>query len=722
MELIGLRKYDSVNIAPSLKSLAPEEITYYLTTYQNAKDADLPHRIRGIQNMKMTLGLFYDAWPEDLASALLKDGRDPKTYNFAQKFVAAIVGNYIANSFDPKLIDREDDNKDTTSTLDKLNRIYYSDKDLMKYKQSEHQCIWNGVVYRGVEEIQIVRWPDEPRGRIGFASLRPDQVIFDLTNYTDNISRNSKRAWKEFYLTADEMMLYYPWAESRIINAKAAKAQLQSESDMVKRSGQSFDTINQDMNIGGPENRRAHQLLVVECYHIEYEKTSVVIDGNTGYVFSPTGKQVGSEEDFLMLSIEAATKGLTLNPENLHIRENKLPVLYLTTICPELGIVLDNRKDERQLKGHLPFYVWSYVQKSGVTCGVVDFIYPAVQDFNNREAAKSKIITQTQIADKVIIHPLATGDSIDRQRDVVANFNDPRSPIILDRDAPPGMQLISKIPGSNISNAILQDESFKIQLLNDLANVPPAFFGQTGNSAESGVAFGRKVIEGNITHRPQVEALVCHNHDKAEDWTTLAIQLYGGRNEAEKIANYNRSFTTSDTGKISVNNLTGYDNNGEPIVIDDISNLKRVDVIITQSKENDFQRQAKMEMDSNVLRSVQPTATNGIIFAAFLSDFIKSQQFEDDASRSRATEAAELYYNIEKANAEKMLASLQAPPQPQMMGAPGQPEGAPVMAGPEGPGAAPEQPPIAAPEPVPGREGMTTELGERVSTPGSQPA
>jgi len=667
-------------VSTKKKNVLPEDMAWYLDILRKAEVANDKALRIGLRNMRGYLGFDKDQWPDDLVAELEAEGRDVNTYNFLQRQVRIIAGNYIMNWYDPKLVDREDDGKDVNSAIYKLNRIYYADKDHFNYKKSSIMSIENGLVWRGIEELTVERSADEPLGRLAFNSLRPDMVVLDPSIIDDDITRSMRRLWKKFYLTPDEMILYYPDKEGEI------RQRLLPEAVRDKFDGPDYDEHSVDF-FRVERFLFGHKKQVVEYYHIEYEKERKVIHIPSGKTVPETGYPVGTAEDFRSVAIWAASQGYQLQPDDLTIRELVVPVLYRTAFCPDLGIVLDNRKDERQLNGHLPFYVWAYGMKYGKTVGVVDYLYALQNDINSREAQKLKMLTQTPINGKPFIHPDAIGEDQDRLKQEINNFNDSSKPFVFDSEVPAALtdRLIGIIPGTNVNAAIFQDETNKINMIDLIANTPPAMGGYTERSGESALHYGRKVIEGNITHRLSQENLLLKERYKVEDWVTMAVKVYGGRNKDEKMANLNRVFSMKEGDPVVANVLKGFDESGEPMVEGDISSLKRVDVIISQAKENDFQKQAKMEVDSMMLKSIPPTPNNGIVIATYVSDFIKSNTYEDDDQRMQAYEAADLYREIEMTNGKLLLRNLKAqleqPVAPQTPGAPtgqGGPAGAPV--------------------------------------------
>lgn len=641
-----------VQIAVDMKKLMPDEVSVILSEYQSARRATQADRLRFIRNKRTVLSLEYDAWDDQTAADLLAQGREPKSYNLVHKYWRGITGNYIMNSYDPRFVDREDTRVQAASTIAKLNRIWYADKEHFNYSSSHNTCIEDGVMGLGVEELTVVRTPDEPRGRISFNPIPGEFITLDPDAFTDRVSRQAQRCWKDFYLSSTEMIQYFPWMDKEI------REKIKEMSKRSKEAAEDFQQISvgyfhTERRLLGSKHR------VTEYYHFEMTEQDVALDTISGMTLPETEWALGSPEDFMAKQVWAASKGLILSPPDIKVITHDIPVLWCTTFCPDLGIILENRKDERQLNGHLPFYAWSYVMKSGKFIGIPDYLYHAQEDFNKRELAKTKIMAQSPIAGKTVIHPLAFGEnqSESKLREAVAELNDCSKPLVLDRDAPPNMtaSLVHVMQGSQVPGAIFQDQAFKLTLMDSLANFLPALQGQTERSGESGLHYGRKVMEGLISHRMPLNTILQHSRDKFEDWVYMAIKLYGGRNKDEKIANYNRTFQGSDGDSVTVNDYRGDDDNGNPIIVNDLSELRRVDVLITESKENDFQRQATMEVDSMMMNNLKDNPDNDVVIAAFLNSFIKSQPYADEEQKKAAYEAVDLRQQIATVRAQARL-------------------------------------------------------------------
>ena len=723
----SVSKYSSIGIAPRMRRLPSDEVAWNIQRYEGAKTATERDRMRFIRNRRCCYALDYDAWKDSDAGSLIESGREPKTYPLHQKYVRGIAGNYIINSYDPKFIDRDDDSKDQQSTVYKYSRIRYADKEHLNYDASRNKCILDGVIGGGVEEMVIVRTPEERRGRVGFVPGDFSSWMFDPSVATHRISRDAKEAWKTHYMQAQEILDVWPWMAGEVKDKIIALKKLD---EGVSTSFEEVDFHTPELDLG-----QLHDTYrVVEYLHFEYEKkTTIHYPGHDGPL-PETGEELGSEADFVALQTYAAAKGLILDPEKLYISEEKVPVLYCTVLMPDIAVVLDNRKDERQLNGHLPVYVWAYMMESGKCIGVIDYTYYAADDFNKREAQKTKIITQT-MPFKTWIHEMIANDgngvNTNKLKEIVADMNDVSKPLVIPENIPPQMvqNLMGLFAGAQLPQYIMQDEQFKMQLMDTLANWNNALGGQSDKTNESGIHYGRKVLEGLINHTVSTETLAQHEKDKAEDGLIMGIQLYGGRTKEEKIANYNRSVNGSDGSETTINIYKGTDENGDDIVENDIGKLRRVDVIITRSKENDFQKSAKMETDSEMLKSMgPPNEFNFTAVAGIMSDYLRSQPAEDDAQRKIFNQAADNVWELAEAThrlkMKQILDQLSAPPPGQQpgQGVGGQPQGGGgggkgSLPPPQHPGAAPGRPPIQNQSGVPQAPGREPAPASNTSAP-----
>lgn len=633
------------NVAINLKSMPSEELATTLQEYHSARRADEPDRRRCIRNMMVALGLDYDQWEQDLSADLQREGRIPKTYNFSQYYIRGLAGNFLMNWYDPKFVDKGGDGKDVSWAANGFQTAWYAQKELYNYKASISDLVWNGLTYRGVEEICIDR-SKEPGGGIRFDSIRPDMIMFEQIQSGQSIAVNSRKAWKRFQLTPGQMINIWPHMEGDV------RSCLERLSYNDKESGEQHEPAKLDhfeRRLGMSPWGSKYE--VTEYYHLEWEKVTKVIHSESGRELPEFGFEVGTEDDYYSKVMWGAANGLQVTAESITTCDCYEPVLYCTTFCEALNIILENRKDERQI-GRLPFFDWSFITQYGKSVGVIDLLLDPQQDINKREMAKTKILSETPIAGKYWAHPEAYGNDIQKKVKFDEDFNDPAKLLHLDEDAPPGVQLFGVMQGNQIPSSILQDETTKIDFMNRIASLPLAMQGISQYQGESGVHLGRKVIEGSVMQRIPLETLMQHENYKTEAWIKIGLKMW------QSPLNYNRMFKgTSTIPDFIINKFQGYNDEGKEIIENDLSTVSRIDFIISQSKENDYMRQAKRELDAAILNSIRPTQTNGAAIAAFVTDLINAADYADEEHKTKALKAGDLYYELEMENGYAALAA-----------------------------------------------------------------
>ncbi|MCP4325017.1 MAG: hypothetical protein GY787_24865 [Alteromonadales bacterium] len=658
------------NAVESAMNLKGDYFGNYYQRFLDADNADAGDRQRALSNLRLYMPTTaWDMFPGEIRQQFTEQSRRPSKYNLIPNYVEGHAGMLTsANSVDPEFIDSESDDVDVSQTLKALKRVYLADKNIFHYEQSHNASVLNGCIYRGVEEITINRNFMDPLGRPSFKSLSPTSVIFDPTAVqTDDIGAESKEAWKRFYLYPGEIKNLFP------DSAEAVRGYLASQSNFSE--AQSFVNVPEELYW-------QNKYMVVEWYHSITEKVEIAYDSESMIPLpnSPSHK-FGSEEDFNFKKQWSESQGRQLNPSAITVREKKEDALYVTTFAPGLSAVLQNKRDERQIKrtdgsARLPFYVWAFSQKNGKTTGVVDTIRDAQEDINKREAARTKFITQTP-QQKMVVHPDAYGDDQAKRDELTNNLNDPSTPFFLDEGAPPGVPLITNINGVQVPQAFFQDEQFKINLMDRMSAFNQSMQGLEGKSGESGILFARKVVEGNTINKVRAGRLQEYQMDKFEGWFQLAKKLYGGDTSDEKLVNMNRTFVESDGKKVVLNKIEGYDAFNQPIVVNDLSKLRRVHVIINEVKQSAYEKQISREVNVSLSNVLGPNTPYKAVLDAELVKSVdnmtpENKELIDDIS-TLSIEATKKTLELQIAQTTMQIQQIKGGGQQQ--GVPGQPQG-----------------------------------------------
>lgn len=652
-----------------------------MNRFNKAKDADAENRRRGLRNMAAFLN---DTLPGYLKHALHRENRIEQNFNILMYIIRGHVGNVLMNWFDPKFIGREGDPLDA---IDALTKVYLSQKELYNYKDSAMGCYENGYIYRGVEQLLLDRPTSNPRDwGLKFVNMRPDLVVFDQDVNSDRVSRGAQEAWITHYMSPAKIIRMYGMPENSVEREILLRLQEDSE------NAPSFDAPTRDLYQNIDTRKYGSNYRVIEWLHIEYEKKVVQYLKN-GIKIPESDYEVGTLEDVMAKKDWAASSGFQLSEEMILTMKDDIPVMYATVFMPENGILLDDRKDFRQLNGNLPLYAWSFIQKNGMSFGLVDYVWDIQQDFNKREIAKTKIITKTPIAGK----PWMRRDMYDSAadfEDALKNYTDPSIPLVIPENAPPVPQGFGILPGAQFPPSILEDQNFKLALSERIGMLPPALQGRSERSADTGAAIGRKVVEANVMMKQESTTIIQHENDKHEDWLILAIKLFGHP------VNINRKFQSSDGKEQTIiNEAVGIDAEGDTITRNNIGALKRVNVIISQAKENDFISQVRMEKAIGGLQVMPPSQTNSLHRAAMEYTLVNSMDFSTDEERERVKRLSDMQLEIVEKDAQLKLKQIDTqlnPPQPPpqaAQGPQGLQQGQPPLPPPQGGNPPAQQPP-----------------------------
>ena len=655
----------------------PNDTAMMLHRFHQAKDADWENRRRGLRNMAAYLN---DILPNYLKNAMYRENRMEQNFNLIMFIIRGHVGNVLMNWFDPKFVGRQDEPLDA---IEALSKVYLAQKEYYNYKASAMSCYENGYVYRGIEQLMLDRPSSNPRSwGLKFVSMRPDLIVLDQNVNGDALSRTAQEAYIIHYMSPSKVIRIFGLPTSSV--EREMLLRLRDES----KEAPAFDAPTRTLYDNIDQLKYGTNYRIIEWLHIEYVKRVVQYLKN-GTPLPSSGYEIGTLEDVIFKKNWAASYGFELSDDMILTMKDDVPCMYTTTFMPEFGILLDDRKDFRQLNGHLPLYAWSFIQKNGMSFGLVDFEWDIQQDFNKREMAKTKIITKTPIAGK----PWIRKDMFESDTEfdnALKNYTDPSVPLVIPENAPPVPQGFGILPGAQFPPSILEDQNFKLALSERIGMLPPALQGRSERSADTGVAIGRKVVEANIMMKQESTTIIQHENDKHEDWVIMATKLFGHP------INVNRVFQSADgKEKTVINEAVGIDAVGNTIMRNNLANLKRVNVIISQAKENDFISQVRLEKAVGSLNVMPASETNTLHRAALEYSVVNSQDFGTDEDRERVKRLSDLQLEIVEKDAMLRLRmienQMQGPPPGTEKGGPPTASQGQAMEGPAQPPAGQER-------------------------------
>ena len=634
-----------------IKRLDSNQINDIYSEYEDILSATKPVYEIGKKNFNLYApGSSYDMYDDPTKAAFVSQNRTPKIYNFIPMQVEGICANLMVNLADPKFVANNDLVKDSVIALQKK---YYNDKDRYRYNLSLLSSVTNGLIFRGIEGIGLKYDENNPMGRIAFENINPLMFHSDPDVNDDDFITPSKRAFKTFFFTPKQIIAMYPHLERDV-----KRAIMMKQYPTEQYEGKLNTDAPIDLNLWGSKLR------VVEYYHIEKVTTRLDYDMLNGIYLPKTEFNYGTQEDVMAKIDWANSKGYDINAEMIRPMVRDKEELWLTTIIPDLQIVLENNKDRRQLSNgnggvRLPFFGWAFVMKNGITNSVIDTVKDAQDDINKREAQKTKLFMKSQIGTKTIMHEMMAEDDPVKREQMIREWGDTSIPHIVSKKVPIGLfkDLVAKKQGDMINPSLFQEESFKIDMMNKIGRFNEAMQGLSGGSNESGKLYRSKVYEGSMLLKVPATRLDEYNKQKYSAYAELAIKVYGGETEAEKFANLDTEFNYKDE-KIILNEVVGVKPQSEEkmmsnqigysdlVINNDLSKLTRDDITIESGQNNESYKQLRRFEIEDSLAKLPYDPVNGPIRAALMKELFELNDTLDSDDRKTMEDAVNLAMRV----------------------------------------------------------------------------
>lgn len=628
-----------------------ELVDYVLYEFNNAKDATMKEQERNSNAWKMFTGFDNGQWDKAIVAEMKKEGRNPFQGNFIRSKVEGLAGNIVKNFFD---IGYEPVDGVHTDLTRKIVSLMLSDKELMNWNASYINLVINGLIHLGVEEIFVSDRYD-PLGRIGFRSLLPGHIILD-PYWLSNDSWDLKRAWKVGYLTSKQIKETYDTKSEEVdIAIQMSKGRATDYEDY--ESGNGFPRFSLNDKYGD-------QYRVIEFKHVEREKKKIefiVADG----IIVPEGTDEYKKEWAILNGVDLS-QGVSTKTENVD-------VLYVTTICPQISrsLVLEDKKSLIQI-GRIDLFPWSSARYNGTNSGIPELLQSLQETYNKRESQVDFIIASNAAC--VAMDPDIVGGNSDAMDEIMKNVNKPNYKFWTEPGAlKSGRSFFQPLPKNQIDIAIVNELTRMVDMADRVSKQPAAMAGRSEGSEENGILFARKQMQAEVAHTVLFRGLEQHWNDKGEAYILLAKQLYSGA--------YREFYEFGSGEKIELNTPV-VTPEGE-VKENDISQLPRVKVVVTQSPEGVTNRTVDRSMNIELLRVLPPDTSPIQRVRATVNAMKTMSQSKVDRAQTEADGEMELMLARKNIQAQIMnldfqMAQIQSQMamigQPQMMGGVGQPQ------------------------------------------------
>jgi len=690
---------------------AQSQLQYEARAIENEMDMavqyDFTNRERNRQNWRMYAAIDFGQYSASELAQAAAEGRHVDTYNIVTQKIDSLAGAILRNPFDMDFIPVEPSDAGFTKAL---KQAMLSDKEMMDWDTSYHDLVIGGLIYESVEEMYIDR-RFHKLGNIAWRVNLPGHVIFD-PNWKTSSGKDLLKCWKVSYLSSTQIVQLWP----------KTRPYLQPEIDRLRvTGGQDIDPLSKGItpnfelyDTGGFGNKhRVIQFyeMVKEEYWQEYEKT--------------TGMDLPQTDDLAYKMAWLNKNCPKWDETTLKQRKEHRNVCYCTVIIPEVlpNVIIEKKPTEVQI-GRLPFFPWSAARINGVPRGIVDLIRDIQRNINHREMLVSFII-QTNAMGGEVLDPLLFNNRQTEIDEYIATKNQPNKTFI----AAPGAAGRNLMPQKLRQTDLPQDVTAQLIRMWDYADriskAPAAYDARGETQSESGYAFAQKVRQAEQQQYILFSGLKRHLNEKGDAYLAQAKIQYA-------LGGYQRDFAVPGKDKFVSFNQHTEDADGNISIANDINQLPRHKVIISESPDGITNRLITRAVSAEALQAV-PTECVGTR-TKLASTIVSSMDNFSDEDKAELEELNELEieqakstlkFNIMQNNVNTLNLQMQAQQLQAQAAAPQAAIGGPAPAPGGGSAAGPEMP--AEGQPAPAGEaptpGVVPEAPQAVQAgPGPAPA
>lgn len=585
-------------------ALRVELLQRQFTNYENYHQKDLT---RFIRNARMYWHIEFGMWPEAVVEKLRSEGRRPPTFPVIPDKIETLIGSYISNSYDIKMVP-DDGALDELSM--KVMDMYLSDKNKMDWECSHIVALLDSMIGVGYERFYLTDLVDD-FGNLAMESLNPRYTLLSP-------------AWKSNY--ARDLDDYFTWS-------------MQSASEIVKKNPkhserllelyerERMDGIDYGVNVGGaPRYRDADQKWmaghkVIEFHHVDRVDRMCEYDLKNRTFFPDTGFKPNSQDDRAVKLEYIKIMGLDPDRDVKWLKEKK-NIKYIETIVPsiDMELQLKNGKDTIQSNGVnlYPLGVRYWGQFMGL---VVDRLYDVQQGINKDEMNIQDILQRAAKGAFIMDAGLFGGDA--RIEDEIrANWNDSAAKIVVDEGAtsryPNGLQAL---PGATPTPEMFRNTDRYYDHADRFSKVSSAQDSRTEGRNESGKLFNMKFEASKLQQIYPKKFYERHIKAIAEGWLYAAKHSYAG---------IRRTFSDQKDGTFDVN-VPGVDTmTGNPVVINDIATLPRMKITMAPSENGLNMRLQRRNEMGELLGLVEKDPNDRLLKLIFMKATLKTMEFGDE--------------------------------------------------------------------------------------------
>lgn len=548
------KKRDEDQFGPSY-----QRIRWILNQCQRIKDYWAPEMERLQRMSRLYWGLDFGQWPVHVVDRIRSQGRRPPTFNITGWKIDTLVGSFMSNPIDCKILP-------ATGKLDSLamkaQDLYYSDKSHLSWDVSAYDCLRDCFVGVGYERMVISDIFNE-WGNIAWEIADPLHTYID-TGWRTPYNRDIRYYFTETWMDPQAIREAFKTKASRLDDILEREKVEGVDYGVYEGAVQKWDTVQEKWN-------NKHRVVTYHC--VKDETVDWEYDLVNRCNFPETGFKPGSKEDREAKTQYILTMGL--QPTDITKTRRKMKTKYVEAIAPTL--VADDfllAGKDRVQTGNCNLYVLGNRYKDQFQ-GITDRMYDTQVSINKGEWDMDEAHAREARESYFVDSAVAGGDP-ERKAEIESNWNEAGAKIWLEegstRDLPGGG--IVAVPRTGVGAEFVNHVQRRYQMGDMFSLVPAAFDARTQSQQETGVLYRHKVEMGLVGQKKYGESWKQHEKDKAEAFLRQIKITYAG---------VPREFASAGDGDPISINIPAIDANGNRVLIDDISTLPEMKVSFVPS-------------------------------------------------------------------------------------------------------------------------------------------
>jgi len=626
-----------------------ERVARIAANFSNMTQNLFAEKGREVRNWQFYSGLNNGQWDVAAIAHLEKERRPAHTFNYIQRIIDKIAGIFLQSPY--KTVYRA--YKEDEGKINLAQELFDFDRSNGNWEYEEARFIVSGLIYRAVGEYYM-DYSYTPTGDIGWRAINPQPI------YTDPFWKSGKICDLRWvcdprWMSVEDIAEYYGTKATEVRMAlKELRNSSQNFAPDVAAVSERTDEFY-DMTSG--------QYRVITFTYMDRKSISKIVNLKT-------------REEVVFPDEETKAAALKHKSDTYKEEIEYRKVCRVVTICPGLSgdLILSEGTHPLQL-GHVPYFFWAAKDVWGTPHTPVDVLRSAQEVVNKRESTITHVLAtmanNTKIGNAEAFDPT-------EQSKISQNINKP------------GQIFWAKTVRGNLRDAIIPigPDRYPDGVEKDLERardfitglLPPAAQGEASGANQTGAHFTKVLSQAMSGLEVSNQGLQSVWRERAMSYLSAAKTAYSGVQRRRFNPNTQHEFWLNRPVVAEPTPGAHVSSDGEMAVENDVSNLTRYDVIVTQAQSGS----TVGDQNLNAMTQAMQTVQNPIMRSVLEYNMVKFIPGLDEATKDELQEKGKIFVDFQHAQINSQLQMLQQPPQPPQqpgMGGPAEAARAPGMGG-----------------------------------------